>query len=68
MRVDMNRQAQIDRAMCRPGYRWNETLGRCIGGYAAPDSKGNKPKDPVKPSPDDAVQQEIASRQNTGEV
>ena len=70
MRIDMNRQAQIDKMMCKPGYTWNETLQRCIGGYAPPKNdggKGNVPK-PTKPTPDDAISLEIASRENTGEV
>ena len=68
--MDLSRQAQIDKAMCKPGYTWNETLKRCIGAYAPPKDgggKGNVPK-PAKPTPDDAIQQEIASRENTGEV
>ena len=68
MGIQKSRQQQIDEAMCRPGYRWNETLGRCVGGAYIPADKGNGPKEPPKPSPDDAIQQEIASRQNTGEV
>ena len=63
--MNVSRQEQIDKVMCRPGYRWNETLGRCVGGAAVPDSMGNKPS---KPTPDAAIQDEIASRQNTGEV
>lgn len=67
--MELSRQAQIDKAMCRPGYRWNDTLQRCVGGYVAQSKgdKGNNPK-PEKPTPDDAIQQEIASRETTGEV
>ena len=67
--MDLSRQAQIDKAMCKPGYTWNETLKRCIGAYSPSKDggKGNTPK-PTKPSPDDAISQEIASRENTGEV
>jgi hypothetical protein len=63
--MEVSRQEQIDKVMCRPGYRWNETLGRCVGGSAMPDSKTNSPS---LPTPDTAIQDEIASRQNTGEV
>jgi len=59
----MSAQEAMDRQMCRPGYRWNETLGRCLQAGPAPE----KPAQPL-PSPDDAIQQEIASRENTGEV
>ena len=64
--MHVSRQEQIDKQMCRPGYRWNATLGKCLGGAAMPpDNQGNPP---ALPSPDAAIQDEIASRQNTGEV
>ena len=66
MHYDMNRQAQIDRQMCKPGYTWNETLQRCLGaggGEGAVD-----PASPPKPTPNDAIAMEKASRENTGEV
>ena len=69
--MQISRQEQIDKMMCKPGYTWNETLGRCLGGYAAPaaDPDMGTPKPPAKkPTPDDAIQQEIASRESTGEV
>ena len=67
--MQVSRQQQIDEQMCRPGYRWNPTLGRCVGGAAVPPGTlGNNPQTPGKPTPDDAIQQEIANRQSTGEV
>ena len=57
--------------MCKPGYTWNETLGRCLGAYAGPPKEEpdmGTPKPPVKPTPDEAVMQEIATRESTGEV
>ena len=72
--MQISRQEQIDRAMCKPGYTWNETLGRCLQMYAPAPPKEEPemgtPKPPVKkkPTPDEAVQQEIASRESTGEV
>ena len=57
--------------MCRPGYRWNETLGRCLGGGYGPPKENpemSTPNPPAQPTPDDAIQQEIASRETTGEV
>jgi len=33
----MSRQAAIDKAMCKPGYTWNETLQRCLPAYVGPD-------------------------------
>ena len=29
-RADMDRQSRIDRAMCKPGYTWNETIKKCV--------------------------------------
>lgn len=29
-----SRQEMIDKAMCKPGYTWNETLKRCLPAYA----------------------------------
>ena len=70
--MEISRQEAIDRAMCKPGYTWNETLGRCLGGgYGPPREEPDMgtPKPPAKkPTPDQAVQQEIASRETTGEV
>ena len=64
MRYNMSEQERVDRQMCKPGYTWNATLGKCLSaGGGAPD----QPAQPL-PSPDDAIQQEIASRETTGEV
>ena len=57
--------------MCKPGYTWNETLGKCLmGGFVGeidtPDKtetpKPGKPEQPAMPSPNDAVKQEKAMR------
>ena len=68
--LEMSRQEQIDRTMCRPGYTWNETLQKCIGAYAPPRENPDTPAPPPPPpvTPDEAVNMEIASRANTGEV
>ena len=65
MQYDMNRQAQIDRQMCKPGYTWNETLQRCLGAGGAVNTD---PASPQKPTPNDAIASEKAVRKNTGEV
>ena len=65
MRYDMSVQEQVDRKMCKPGYTWNETLQKCLG------AGGGMPNDaasPQKPTPNDAIAMEIASRESTGEV
>ena len=68
MKYDMNRQAAIDKVMCKPGYTWNETLGRCLGyGGGIKENPASKPP-AQKPLPDEAIAQEIASRESTGEV
>jgi hypothetical protein len=66
MHYDMNRQAQIDRQMCKPGYTWNETLQRCLG--AGGGEVASDPASPQKPTPDGAIAMEKASRESTGEV
>ena len=68
-KYDMSRQEQIDRMMCKPGYTWNETLQKCLGygGGAIKENPTNQPP-PQKPLPDEAIAQEIASRESTGEV
>ena len=55
--------------MCKPGYTWNETLQKCLGygGGAIKENPVNQPP-PQKPLPDEAIAQEIASRESTGEV
>ena len=61
----MSVQEQIDRKMCKPGYTWNETLQRCLGAGGG----GNvNPASPQKPTPNDAIAMEKASRENTSEV
>lgn len=48
--MDWSVQRQIDERMCRPGYRWNHTLKRCIGG--AGGSSGGDGKTPEVPEMD----------------
>ena len=37
----------MDERMCRPGYRWNDTLKRCLAAGGAGDI--DKPADPEPP-------------------
>ena len=64
--MNVSRQEQINKVMCKPGYQWNETLGRCLsmGGGAMPNDAASQPK----PTPNDAIASEKAVRKNTGEV
>ena len=50
-------QQIMDETMCRPGYRWNDTLKKCLGmgggdGEAAPpeESIAPEPAAPAKPA------------------
>ena len=43
-------QQLMDEKMCRPGYRWNETLQRCLAAGAI-DSGIKLPELPVDPMP-----------------
>ena len=58
MRYDRSVQEQIDRKMCKPGYTWTETLGRCLG-YGGGSGKGE--------SAEGAIKQESTKRANGGE-
>ena len=65
MRYDMNRQAQIDKMMCKPGYTWNETLGKCLGyGGGTGNEAPSMPSPPEQPgeTPTGAIKQEKAKR------
>ena len=35
--------------MCRPGYRWNDTLKRCLAAGGPPIDKPGQPADPEPP-------------------
>lgn len=43
--MDKSVQQIMDERMCRPGYRWNDTLKRCLG----PAGGGDIPADPEPP-------------------
>lgn len=52
--IKRSRQERIDKAMCRPGYSWNETLQKCLppvgyGDGSAPDL--GKPQPPKETPP-----------------
>ena len=38
MRYDMSAQEALDRKMCKPGYTWNATLGKCLGYGGGPET------------------------------
>ena len=54
--IKRSRQERMDKAMCRPGYSWNETIGKCLppAGYgenSAPDlqNPAQRPDKPANP-------------------
>jgi len=59
MYYDMNEQERIDRQMCKPGYTWNATLGKCLG-YGGGSNEGSLPE--PKETPTGAIKQETAKR------
>ena len=63
--MNVSRQEQINKVMCKPGYQWNETLQKCLG---AGGGGTEAPASPPKVTPNDAIAMEKASRENTGEV
>ena len=51
--------------MCKPGYTWNEVVGKCLmGGFVREGDTVNEPKpeQPEMPAPDTAIKQEKAMR------
>ncbi len=43
-------QQLMDEKMCRPGYRWNETLQRCLG-MGGGDGEVAPPEESIAPEP-----------------
>ena len=43
----------MDERMCRPGYRWNDTLKRCLaaGGVGNGEDIGDLPDADIEPKP-----------------
>ncbi len=62
MYYDMNEQERIDRQMCKPGYTWNATLGKCLGRGGGSDNEGSLPE--AGETPTGAIKQETAKRAN----
>ncbi len=69
-----SRQGMIDRTMCKPGYVWNETLGKCLaaggGGnidlseFMTTSGRGQSPSVESAPpaNPEQAIAQEVSAR------
>ena len=67
-----SRQEMINKVMCKPGYTWNETVGRCLGPAGGGD--GPMPENPGAPpsggkpsaDPQQAIANEVSSRAMQG--
>ena len=60
MYYDMSQQEQIDRQMCKPGYTWNATLGKCLGYGGGSSDEPSLPE--TGETPTGAIKQETAKR------
>ena len=74
-----SRQEMINKVMCKPGYTWNETVGRCLGpaGSGGDGPSIPKPENPGAPqsppsngaqpaNPQQAIAKEVSSRAMKG--
>ena len=69
---ERNRQDMINKVMCKPGYTWNETVGRCLGPAGGggdmpmPENPGQTQSPPTEgappASPQQAIAKEVSSR------
>ena len=49
--MDKSAQQLMDERMCRPGYRWNDTLKRCLGPAGTPSKPDADPEPPPGEKP-----------------
>ena len=69
---ERSRQDMIDKVMCKPGYTWNETVGKCLGPAGGsgdmpmPENPGapqSPPSNGAQPAnPQQAIAKEVSSR------
>ena len=67
-----SRQEMINKVMCKPGYTWNETVGRCLGPAGGDGDGGGDisiPENPGAPqegrppaTPEQAITNEVSAR------
>ena len=50
--------------MCRPGYRWNDTLKRCLAASGGPGT--DKPELPADPEPPPGAKPGVPAKPVTG--
>ena len=63
-------QQMMDERMCRPGYRWNDTLKRCLaaGGVGNGEEIGDLPDAEVEPKPGEKPGVPTKSAEGRGSV
>ena len=70
-----SRQEMINKVMCKPGYTWNETVGKCLGPAGGgdmpmPENPGapqSPPSNGAQPAnPQQAIAKEVSSRAMQG--
>jgi hypothetical protein len=66
-----SRQEMIDKTMCKPGYTWNETLGKCLAAGSGGNVDLSEFMSPVgnsqqSSSPEQAIAQEVSARAMQG--
>jgi len=67
-----SRQEMINKVMCKPGYTWNETVGRCLGPAGGgdgpmPENPGAPPSGGESPAgPQQAIAKEVSTRAMKG--
>ena len=62
--MDKSVQQLMDERMCRPGYRWNETLKRCLAAGGGPGT--DKPELPADPEPPPGVKPGVPAKPAKG--
>ena len=48
--MDKSVQQLMDERMCRPGYRWNDTLKKCLG-MGGGSGEAKPPEETIAPEP-----------------
>ena len=71
-----SRQEMINKVMCKPGYTWNETVGKCLGPAGGggdipmtenPGAPQSPPSNGAQPAnPQQAIAKEVSSRAMQG--
>lgn len=65
----MNKSVQqlLDETMCRPGYRWNDTLKRCLA-MGGGDGEVKSPEESIAPEPQKPAAPALPAKGGRGDV